>query len=202
MAWRSEGSPCASAEPRQGRPLLVGNEGEDRGARERDERAGVIEPRARRVGKGRVFAEFICKINRLTKRHGKRLMIWADILKHHADAIGPIPKDVIFLNWWYNAESKEWMIDHSRHIRKAGHELVVCPGVNNWGAFMPRLARMRDNAISGLATAPPYIPDCIASAITRAEARIRPTDTAPSSISCESEARIAAVSRKMQTDLR
>jgi hypothetical protein len=106
---------------------------------------GKSEPRARRIGKGRLFAEFICKIYRLTKQHGKRLMIWADILKRHADAVGLIPKDVIFLNWWYNAESKEWMIDHSRNIRKSGHELVVCPGVNNWGAFMPRLGTMRDN---------------------------------------------------------
>jgi hypothetical protein len=107
--------------------------------------AGKSQARAERIGKGRLFAEFICKIHRATARHGKRLMIWADILKHHADAIGPIPKDVIFLNWWYNAESKEWMTDHSRNIRKAGHELVVCPGVNNWGAFMPRTARMRSN---------------------------------------------------------
>ncbi|MBN2582074.1 MAG: family 20 glycosylhydrolase [Planctomycetes bacterium] len=106
---------------------------------------GKSEARARRIGKGRLFAEFICKINRLTIRHGKRLMIWADILKHHADAIGPIPKDVVFLNWCYAADSKQWMIDHSRNIRKAGHDLVVCPGVNNWGAFMPRIRMMRDN---------------------------------------------------------
>jgi len=101
--------------------------------------------RARRVGKGRVFAEFICKINKLARRHGKRLMIWADILKHHPDAIGTIPKDVVFLNWWYRADSKEWMVDHSRNIRRAGHELVVCPGVNNWGSFLPRIEQMRDN---------------------------------------------------------
>ena len=37
------------------------------------------------------------------------------------------------------------MVDHSRAIRRAGHELVVCPGVNNWGAFMPRTQQMRDN---------------------------------------------------------
>ncbi|NIA21023.1 MAG: family 20 glycosylhydrolase [Anaerolineaceae bacterium] len=101
--------------------------------------------RARRVGKGRVFADFICKINKLSRRHGKRLMIWADILKHHPDAIGTIPKDVVFLNWWYRADSKEWMVDHSRNIRRAGHELVVCPGVNNWCSFMPRIKQMRDN---------------------------------------------------------
>ncbi len=106
---------------------------------------GKSKGKADRVGKGRVFADFIVEINKLANKHGKQLMIWADILKHHSDAIGPIPKDVVFLNWWYNADSPEWMVDHSRAIKESGHPLVVCPGVNNWGAFMPRLERMRAN---------------------------------------------------------
>ena len=113
---------------------------------------GKSKPKADRAGKGKVFADFILEINKLANKHGKQLMIWADILKHHPDAIKPIPKDVIFLNWWYNAEGPEWMIDHSRAIQKSGHPLVVCPGVNNWGAFMPRLDRMRAN-ISNFAAA-------------------------------------------------
>jgi hypothetical protein len=102
--------------------------------------------RAKRIGKGRLFADFICQIDRLSKKHGKRLMIWADIQKHHPDSIATIPKDVIFLNWWYYPDrQQEWMWDHSRNISRSGHELVVCPGVNNWGAFMPRTEVMREN---------------------------------------------------------
>ena len=102
--------------------------------------------RAKRVGKGPLFADFIRKIHGLSRRHGKRLMIWADILKHHPESISRIPKDVILLNWWYyHRNVDEWMIDHSRAIRRSGHDLVVCPGVNNWGAFMPRIGQMRDN---------------------------------------------------------
>ncbi len=106
---------------------------------------GKSAARARRIGKGRLFAGFIRAIHRHAARHGKRLMIWADILKHHPEAIEQVPEDVIMLNWWYRPESREWMHDHSRAIRRSGHELIVCPGVNNWGAFMPRVSWMREN---------------------------------------------------------
>ncbi len=107
---------------------------------------GKSAARAARVGSGRLFADFIKGIHRLTSRHGKRLMIWADILKHHPDAARAIPRDVMFLNWWYVQDrAQEWLIDHSRAIRDSGHDLVVCPGVNNWGSFMPRTSVMRAN---------------------------------------------------------
>lgn len=102
--------------------------------------------RAARVGPDRVFADFITGIERLSRRHGKRLMIWGDILKHHPDAAKKIPRDVMLLNWWYVKDrAQEWLIDHSRAIRDSGHDLVVCPGVNNWGSFMPRTSVMREN---------------------------------------------------------
>lgn len=118
---------------------------------------GQSAKRARRIGKGRLFADFITEIDRLSKRHGKRTMIWADIVKHHPEAAKRIPGDVIMLNWWYYPDRvEEWMIGHSRAIRRSGHELVVCPGVNNWGSFMPRTAQMRANigafAAAGLET--------------------------------------------------
>lgn len=106
---------------------------------------GKSKRKADRLGKGRVFADFILEINKLTGKHGKQLMIWADILKHYPDAIDVLPKDIILLNWWYEAEGDQWFIDHSRAIKKAGHPLIVCPGVGNWGAFMPRIWKMRTN---------------------------------------------------------
>ena len=107
---------------------------------------GKSAARARRIGKGPLFAEFITKIHKLSAGHGKRLMIWADILKHYPDSIDRIPDDVIMLNWWYyDRKIEEWMVDHSRAIKRSGHDLVVCPGVNNWGAFMPRTRQMREN---------------------------------------------------------
>jgi Glycosyl hydrolase family 20, domain 2/Glycosyl hydrolase family 20, catalytic domain len=107
---------------------------------------GKSAARAKQIGKGPLFAEFITKIHGLSARHGKRLMIWADILKHYPDSIDRIPDDVILLNWWYyDQKIEEWMVDHSRAIKRSGHELVVCPGVNNWGAFMPRTHQMREN---------------------------------------------------------
>jgi len=107
---------------------------------------GKSAARAKRIGKGRLFADFIREIDRLSRSYGKRTMIWADIVKHHPEAAERIPKDVIMLNWWYYpGKTQEWMVDHSRAIRKSGHELVVCPGVNNWASFMPRTGQMRAN---------------------------------------------------------
>lgn len=111
---------------------------------------GKSQRRARRVGKTGLFAEFVRKIDKLSRRHGKRMMIWADIFRHYPDemtrAAAAIPDDVILCNWWYYPHrEQECMVDHSRLIRRSGHDLVVCPGVNNWGAFMPRVGVMREN---------------------------------------------------------
>ncbi len=45
----------------------------------------------RRKGLGRVYLEFLGKIHRLVRRHGRRMMFWADIAQQHPELLADLP---------------------------------------------------------------------------------------------------------------
>jgi len=85
--------------------------------------------RAARVGLARVYLEHIKKINRLARKYGKRMMIWADIVLKHPECLPHIPKDIIMLDWGYNAGAD---LGSERKLQAAGLEHWTCPGVSTW----------------------------------------------------------------------
>lgn len=104
---------------------------------------GRSKPRAERIGSGRVYLEFILKIRKLCLKHGKRMNMWADIVLDHPEIIPEIPKDIVMLNWDYNASGRR--IPRSNEIADAGLPLVCCPGTNNWQSHGSRLQTALQN---------------------------------------------------------
>lgn len=88
--------------------------------------------RAEKEGTGRLYVEFLNKIMAIVKGHGKQPMFWGDIILHSPELIGDLPKDAIFLNWWYTADVTD---DSARKFAQAGVTQIVCPGVNAWSRF-------------------------------------------------------------------
>ncbi len=99
--------------------------------------------RAERTGTGRVYLEFILKIRKLCLKHGKRMNMWADIVLDHPEIIPEIPKDIVMLNWDYNALGRR--IPRSNEIAESGLPLVCCPGTNNWQSHGSRLQTALQN---------------------------------------------------------
>jgi hypothetical protein len=63
-------------------------------------------------------------------------MIWGDILLHHPDLIRALPKDLLVLDWGYDA-----YMDRRKTVSKfagAGLEFWVCPGVATWSSVFAR----------------------------------------------------------------
>lgn len=56
---------------------------------------------------GVLYVDFICKIIDHLKQHGKTVMMWADVIGKHPDLIYRLPKDVVMLNWTYEAKNVE-----------------------------------------------------------------------------------------------
>lgn len=103
----------------------------------------------RTLGKGRVYLDHIKKINDLSKKYGKSLMIWGDIVRQYPELVAEIPKDVTVLDWAYGAEhSFETLMD----FQAAGLKFLACPGTSSWQSLFPRLPQARAN-ISGFASA-------------------------------------------------
>lgn len=103
----------------------------------------------RERGKGRVYLDHIKKINDLSKKYGKSLMIWGDIIRQYPELVSEIPKDVTVLDWVYGYENR---FDSLSDFQAAGLKFLACPGTSSWLGLFPRLPQARAN-ISGFACA-------------------------------------------------
>ena len=103
-------------------------------------------------GKGRLYLRHILRLRELAARHGRRIMLWADVLHHHPELLPELPDDLILLDWWYEAAEHYATVDA---LAASGRPFIVCPGTSSWNTLFPRL----DNAIGNIRT---YVRDGIA----------------------------------------
>jgi hypothetical protein len=93
--------------------------------------------RARRIGVGRLYVEFIKKLDRLCRRHGKRTNMWTDVVLAHPESLSELPRDIVMLNWTYALGSP--LIKRTAEIVRNGFPVVVCPGTHGWNSHGCRL---------------------------------------------------------------
>ncbi len=91
---------------------------------------------------GRLFADHLQKLEGLAGQHDKRLMVWADFALQHPDELSRISRDVVLLDWWYDAI---FDADRIRKLRRKGFEVWVCPGTSSWNCLFPRTQNSEDN---------------------------------------------------------
>lgn len=96
---------------------------------------------------GRVYLDFLLKIHRVVRGHGRRMQFWADIIHEHPELIRKLPRDAIPLEWGYEADHP--FDARCRALAKAGLEFYVCPGTSTWCSFAGRT----DNALANLRNA-------------------------------------------------
>jgi hypothetical protein len=91
---------------------------------------------AAKIGVGGVYVQHIRRVHDLLKdRHGKRMMMWGDIILQHPGNLRDVPKDTIMLTWGYDPRNS--FEDQIIPFAKSGYEFFVCPGVNNWSRILP-----------------------------------------------------------------
>jgi hexosaminidase len=86
-------------------------------------------------GLGKVYLDFLSKIDATLQPNHKRLLFWGDIAENSPELVGTLPKDMIAVSWHYDARP-----DFTKSIEpftKAGLETWVAPGVNNWSRLYP-----------------------------------------------------------------
>jgi hypothetical protein len=104
---------------------------------------GRSRKKAEKVGVGRLYLDFVLKLRKLCRKHGKRMNIWGDILLKHPELIGEVPEDVVLCNWGYNPESPMLLATHK--FAEAGLPLVCCPGTNGWQSHGTRMEMSMGN---------------------------------------------------------
>lgn len=100
-----------------------------------------------RLGKGRVYFEFLKKIHREVEKRGRRMMFWGDIILNHAELIHELPDNIVALNWGYEASHP--FEKETAAFKRSKVPFYVCPGTSTWMTLVGR----HDNAFANLRAA-------------------------------------------------
>jgi len=98
-------------------------------------------------GKGRVYLDFLKQIHREVSARDRAMMFWGDIILKYPRLIRELPKDIIALNWGYEANHPFEM--EAAEFAKAKLPFYVCPGTSTWQTLIGR----HDNALANLRAA-------------------------------------------------
>jgi hypothetical protein len=106
-----------------------------------------------RRGKGRVYLDFLLRIHDRLQDYQRIMMFWGDIILNHPELLAQMPRDVVALEWGYEAGHP--FDDHLKKFNDAGIPVFVCPGTSSWCSFTGRtdnaLANLHEAAEAGIA---------------------------------------------------
>lgn len=92
------------------------------------------------------YLDFVTKICAVVARHGKRPMMWGDIILHHPELIAKLPKETILIDWGY--EGNHPFDQECAAFAASGHEFYVAPGTSSWRSLGGRVENMRENLMA------------------------------------------------------
>lgn len=98
-------------------------------------------------GTGRVYLDFLMKIYELTKKYGRTMMFWGDIINNHPELISELPKDSIAMEWGYEFDHP--FEENTARFKESGIPFYVCPGTSAWCSLSGRT----ENAIGNITSA-------------------------------------------------
>ncbi len=105
-----------------------------------------------KLGAGRVYLDFLLKIYREVKARGRTMQFWGDIIMEHPELVPELPRDVIALEWGYQADHP--FDQHGAVFAASGVPFYVCPGTSSWNTIAGRtantLGNLRNAAENGL----------------------------------------------------
>lgn len=108
---------------------------------------GVSREICEQRGTGRVYLDFLMKIYEDVKRRGFTMQFWGDIINDYPELVPELPRDVIALDWGYDADHP-FDVETER-FAASGVPFYVCPGTSTWIT----LAGRTDNALKNLLSA-------------------------------------------------
>jgi len=106
-----------------------------------------------RLGKSRVYLDFLLKIHQLVQKHNRKMLFWGDIILHNPELISELPKDITAMVWGYEANHP--FSEQCPKFAASGVPFYVCPGTSSWNSIAGRtenaIENLRNAAENGLA---------------------------------------------------
>ena len=107
---------------------------------------GWSKPQCEARGKTRVYLDFLLQVAALAEKHDRTVMFWGDIILHQPELIAELPKNIIALNWGY--EAKHPFADETGKFAASGVPFYVCPGTSSWNSLSGRTGNCVANLIN------------------------------------------------------
>ena len=95
-------------------------------------------------GAGRVYIDYLLQIYEEIKSRQRTMQFWGDMIINEPGLIPNLPKDVVVLEWGYEADHP--FDEHCARFARAGLPFYVCPGTSSWNSIAGRT----DNALANL----------------------------------------------------
>lgn len=99
-----------------------------------------------KLGRGRVYYNYLMEIYKLISKTDKKMMFWGDIIKDYPEVVKDLPKNVTLLEWGYEANHP--FEEHCRIFKEARIPYYVCPGTSSWCSITGRSENMRLNLLN------------------------------------------------------
>lgn len=97
-----------------------------------------------KVGKYRVYIEYLKKLAALCSARGKRMHFWADVLLEEPELSKELPDDVVAVLWGYYPDSP--IDEEAKILSDLGRKFIIAGGTNTWNSFAIRLNAAFKNA--------------------------------------------------------
>lgn len=98
------------------------------------------------LGNGRVYLNFLLKIYHEVKARGRTMQFWGDIIVKHPDLVAELPRDLIALEWGYEADHP--FDEHGAIFAQSGIPFYVCPGTCTWVTIAGRTENVMGNLLN------------------------------------------------------
>ncbi len=99
-----------------------------------------------KLGRGRVYLNFLLKIYREVKARSRTMQFWGDIIVKYPDLVAELPRDLIALEWGYEADHP--FDEHGAIFAQSGIPFYVCPGTCTWVTIAGRTENAMDNLLN------------------------------------------------------
>ena len=101
---------------------------------------GTSAKRVKEIGVGRVHAEYFSRLNKyITQTLNRQMMVYADMILNHPEALSYMPKNCIIVDWQYFPENTNFPT--IKQLKDAGFQnIIASPGIWSWATYYPNYA--------------------------------------------------------------
>jgi hypothetical protein len=97
---------------------------------------GLSKAECEKSGKGKIYLEYLIKLNSEVNKHNRIAQFWGDIILNHPKLIPSLPQNMTAMVWGY--ESTYPFEEKLPLFKDAGLKYYVCPGTSTWRSIIGR----------------------------------------------------------------